>query len=62
MSDKNYPTDTIFLTFLNDTGIEYEIRNCCGRNIGTDGNSNFNVSVNNSPLQSNYININDLFR
>mgnify|MGYP006897071582 CR=1 FL=1 len=26
---------------MNDTGIEYEIRNDCGRNIETNGNSNF---------------------
>ena len=33
--------DTNFFKFMNDVGIEYEIRNCCGRNIGTDFNSNF---------------------
>ena len=26
---------------LNDSGIEYEIRNYCARNFGTDGYSNF---------------------
>ena len=28
---------------FNNTGIEYEIKNDCGRNIGTDGNSNFTL-------------------
>ena len=31
------------LYILNNTGIEYEIKNYCGRNFGTDGNSNFTL-------------------
>ena len=30
---------TIVSNFIFDTGFEYEIINCCGRNIGPDGNS-----------------------
>ena len=33
--------DTILFLFLIDSGIEYEIMNNCGQNIGTAGNSNF---------------------
>ena len=31
---------------MNDTDIEYEIINNCGRNIETDGNSNLNLTAN----------------
>ena len=32
-----------FLIFFKYTGIEYEISNYCGRNIGMDGDSNFSL-------------------
>ena len=35
--------ETKLFQILNDTGIEYEIRNYCGRNFGTDGYSNFTL-------------------
>ena len=37
--------DTRYFAFFNETGIVYEIRNYCGRNIGTDDNSNFTLCM-----------------
>ena len=33
--------DTVLFYILNDAGIEYDIKNYCGRNIVMDGNLNF---------------------
>ena len=37
--------DTKLFYILNDTVIEYEIRNYCGGNIGTGGNSKFTLLI-----------------
>ena len=42
MAIRTYNEYQISNIFTN-TGIEYEIRNYCGRKIGTDGNSNFTL-------------------
>ena len=31
--------------YLNDTGVEYEIKNYCGRNIVIDGTSEFSLNA-----------------
>ena len=37
--------DTRLFYIFNNTGIESEIRNFCGRNFGTGGNSNFTLEI-----------------